>query len=128
MPHPRLWGAFPRVLGRYSRDERLFPLAQAVHKMTGLSARRFGLTGRGFVREGFAADLVLFDPATVRDVATFADPKQPAAGISAVWVNGVLSSRDQVATGARGGQFISRGTIDHSAFHRAGTTAEEAHA
>jgi N-acyl-D-amino-acid deacylase len=128
MPHPRLWGAFPRVLGRYSREERLFPLAQAVHKMTGLSARRFGLSGRGFVREGFAADLVLFDAATVRDVATFADPKQPAAGIAAVWVNGVLSSRAQVATGARGGQFLPRGTIDHSAFHRAGTTTQGTHA
>ena len=128
MPHPRLWGAFPRVLGRYSREERLFPLAQAVHKMTGLSARRFGLSGRGFVREGHAADLVLFDAATVRDVATFAEPKQPAAGIVAVWVNGVLSSRGQVATGARGGQFVARGTIDHSAFHHAGTTTEGTHA
>src|SRR5215208_6533572 len=90
-PHPRLWGAFPRVLGRYSRDERLFPLAVAVHKMTGLSARRFGLRGRGYVRDGFAADLVLFDPDTVRDVATFTDPQRPAEGIAAVWVNGVLS-------------------------------------
>ena len=83
-PHPRLWGAFPRVLGRYARDERLFPLAEAVHKMTGLPARKFGLGDRGFVREGFAADLVLFDPATVRDVATFTDPQRPAAGINAV--------------------------------------------
>ncbi|PHB95574.1 D-aminoacylase, partial [Bacillus toyonensis] len=62
LPHPRLWGAFPRVLGRYSREQQLFPLAEAVHKMTGLSAERFGLTGRGFVREGYWADLVLFDP------------------------------------------------------------------
>ncbi|HEV7990695.1 MAG TPA: D-aminoacylase [Gemmatimonadaceae bacterium] len=121
MPHPRLWGAFPRVLGRYARDEQLFPLAQAVHKMTGLSARRFGLTGRGFVREELAADLVLFDAATVRDVATFADPQRPAEGIRAVWVNGVLSSRDQAATGARGGRFLPRGPIDHSAFHHPGT-------
>ena len=116
MPHPRLWGAFPRVLGRYSRDERLFSLAVAVHKMTGLPARRFGLANRGFVREGHAAALVLFDADTVRDVATFADPKRAADGIAAVWVNGVLSSRDQVATGARGGQFIARGPIDVSAF------------
>ncbi|MEO8564554.1 MAG: D-aminoacylase [bacterium] len=120
MPHPRLWGAFPRVLGRYSRDERLFPLAQAVHKMTGLSAQRFGLSNRGFVREGFAADLVLFDAATVRDVATFADPQRAAEGIAAVWVNGVLSSRAQATTGLRGGRFISRGPIDHAAFYRAG--------
>ncbi|HKP14441.1 MAG TPA: D-aminoacylase [Gemmatimonadaceae bacterium] len=111
-PHPRLWGTFPRVLGHYSRDEGLFPLAVAVHKMTGLAARKFGLGDRGVVREGLAADLVLFDAATVRDVATFTDPQRAAAGIHAVWVNGVLSSRDQVPTGERGGSFISRGTID----------------
>jgi N-acyl-D-amino-acid deacylase len=119
MPHPRLWGAFPRVLGRYSRDEQLFPLAVAVHKMTGLSARRFGLSGRGFVREGFAADLVLFDPDTVHDAATFTDPQRPAEGISAVWVNGVLSSRDQAPTGARAGRFLPRGTIDHADYYSA---------
>jgi len=111
-PHPRLWGTFPRVLGHYARDEALFPLAVAVHKMTALPARKFGLGDRGVVREGLAADLVLFDAATVRDVATFADPQRPAAGIHAVWVNGVLSSRDQVPTGARGGRFLARGTID----------------
>ena len=118
-PHPRLWGTFPRVLGHYARDAGLFPLAVAVHKMTGLPARKFGLGDRGFVREGFAADLVLFDAATVRDVATFADPQRPAAGIHAVWVNGVLSSRDQVPTGARAGRFLSRGTIDHAAYRLA---------
>jgi N-acyl-D-aspartate/D-glutamate deacylase len=107
------------VLGRYSRDERLFPLAVAVNKMTGLPARRFGLSGRGFIREGFAADLVLFDPATVRDVATFTDPQRPAEGIAAVWVNGVLSSRDQRATGARGGRFLPRGEIDAAAYGQA---------
>src|SRR4029078_6592886 len=85
-PHPRLWGAFPRVLGRYARDERLFPLAEAVHKMTGLPARKFGLSQRGRVRGRYAADLVLFDATTVRDVATFTDPQRPAEGISAVWV------------------------------------------
>jgi N-acyl-D-amino-acid deacylase len=131
MPHPRLWGAFPRVLGRYSRDEQLFPLSVAVHKMTGLPARRFGLSGRGFVREGHAADLVLFDAATVRDVATFADPQRPAEGIAAVWVNGVLSSRDQTATGARGGRFVPRGPIDHEAYYnydQNGATPTEMHA
>ena len=115
-PHPRLWGTFPRVLGRYARDERLFSLAEAVHKMTGLPARKFGLARRGFVREGFAADLVLFDAATVRDVATFAEPKRPAEGIAAVWVNGVLASRGQVATGARGGRFVARGPIDLASY------------
>lgn len=105
-PHPRLWGAFPRVLGRYCRDEKLFPLTEAVHKMTGLSARRFGLAERGEVREGYWADLVLFDAATIRDVATYADPIRAAEGISAVWVNGVLSSRDQVPTRDRAGRFV----------------------
>jgi N-acyl-D-amino-acid deacylase len=119
MPHPRLWGAFPRVLGRYAREEKLFSLATAVHRMTGLPARRFGLSARGIVREGYAADLVLFDAESVRDVATFADPQRAAEGISAVWVNGVLSSRGQVATGARGGRFVTRGPIDHTAYYRA---------
>jgi N-acyl-D-amino-acid deacylase len=118
-PHPRLWGAFPRVLGRYARDERLFTLAEAVHKMTGLPARKFGLAQRGLVREGYAADLVLFDAATVRDVATFADPKRPAEGIAAVWVNGVLTSRGQVATGARGGRFVARGPIEPADYYAA---------
>jgi N-acyl-D-amino-acid deacylase len=111
-PHPRLWGTFPRVLGHYARDEGLFPLAVAIHKMTGLPARKFGLSDRGVVREGLAADLVLFDAATVRDVATFTDPQRPAEGIQGVWVNGILSSRDQLSTGARGGRFLARGTID----------------
>ena len=121
-PHPRLWGAFPRVLGRYARDERLFPLAEAVHKMTGLPARKFGLSQRGLVRDGYAADLVLFDASTVRDVATFTDPKRPAEGIAAVWVNGVLTSRGQVATGARGGRFVSRGAIDPADYYSAFTS------
>jgi N-acyl-D-aspartate/D-glutamate deacylase len=129
-PHPRLWGAFPRVLGRYARDEGLFPLAVAVHKMTGLPARKFGLRDRGFVREGLAADLVLFDAATVRDVATFTDPQRPAEGIHAVWVNGVLSSRGQVATGERGGRFLARGVIDHADYREAfgANTSEREHA
>ena len=129
MPHPRLWGAFPRVLGHYSRDEGLFPLADAVHRMSGLPARRFGLTDRGAVREGCAADLVLFDAATIRDVATFADPQRACEGIEAVWVNGVLSSRGQTSTGERGGRFLARGTIDHSAYHNfSAAKAAEIHA
>ncbi|KQS01991.1 D-aminoacylase [Sphingomonas sp. Leaf357] len=107
-PHPRLWGAFPRVLGHYARDRGLFPLATAVRKMTGLSADRFRLAGRGYVREGHAADLVLFDPATVGDAATFEDPMQAARGIVGVWVNGMLSLDRGVATGARAGRFLPR--------------------
>ncbi|QCP48174.1 D-aminoacylase [Trinickia violacea] len=109
LPHPRLWGAFPRVLGHYARDAQLIPLEEAVRKMTGLSARRFGLAQRGEIHIGYHADLVLFDPARVRDAATFDNPQQPADGIEAVWVNGVLSYRSGQATGERAGRFVARG-------------------
>ncbi|WDZ94677.1 D-aminoacylase [Herbaspirillum sp. WKF16] len=110
LPHPRLWGAFPRVLGYYSREQKLFSLAVAVRKMTGLSALRFGLHERGFVREGYWADLVLFDADTIRDAASFTDPMQPAHGIDLVWVNGKLAynGRDKKATGERAGRFLAR--------------------
>uniref|UniRef100_A0A8W7PL26 Amidohydrolase 3 domain-containing protein n=1 Tax=Anopheles coluzzii TaxID=1518534 RepID=A0A8W7PL26_ANOCL len=103
LPHPRLWGAFPRVLGYYCRERQLFSLETAVHKMTGLSASRFALDERGLIRPGYWADLVLFDAATIHDTATFHAPIQAAAGISAVWVNGVLSWQDRAATGVRAG-------------------------
>jgi N-acyl-D-aspartate/D-glutamate deacylase len=108
-PHPRLWGTFPRVLGRYSREEKLFPLSEAIHKMTGMPAQRFGLVERGLIREGYFADLVLFDPEKIIDSATFADPVRPAKGIEGVWVNGVLSYSAQGATQSRGGRFLYRG-------------------
>ncbi|HEX8541647.1 MAG TPA: D-aminoacylase [Pseudomonas sp.] len=107
-PHPRLWGAFPRVLGHFSRDLGLFPLHTAVHKMTGLSAARFGLHERGLIREGYWADLVLFDPETVRDIADFKDPQRAAEGIDGVWVNGQLSYADGKAQGERQGKFLPR--------------------
>ncbi len=107
-PHPRLWGAFPRVLGHFSRDLGLFPLHTAVHKMTGLSAARFGLHERGLIREGYWADLVLFNPETVRDVADFKHPQQAAEGIDGVWVNGRLSYADGKAQGERQGRFLPR--------------------
>jgi N-acyl-D-amino-acid deacylase len=108
-PHPRLWGTFPRVLGRYSRDEQLISLPEAVRKMTSMPAQRFGLAGRGQVREGFRADLVLFDPQEIIDRATFSDPVQAAGGIAAVWVNGVLSYSTKGPTTSRAGHFVSRG-------------------
>jgi N-acyl-D-amino-acid deacylase len=89
----------------------VLPLAEAVRKMTSLSARRFGLTGRGEIKVGYHADLVLFDPATVRDTATFAEPQQLADGIDAVWVNGVLSYRDRAPCGPRAGRFVARGAL-----------------
>lgn len=107
-PHPRLWGTFPRVLGHYSRDLGLFPLETAVWKMTGLTARNFGLTGRGTLAPGQCADVVVFDPATVSDTATFDQPVQSAAGIHTVIVNGAVTWRDGRATGARAGQVITR--------------------
>ncbi|WP_305671570.1 amidohydrolase family protein [Falsiroseomonas sp.] len=87
-PHPRLWGTFPRVLGHYSRELGLFDLETAVHKMTGRTAAIFGIPDRGVLREGAFADLVLFDAATVRDRASFAEPRQVAEGILETWVNG----------------------------------------
>lgn len=107
-PHPRLWGTFPRVLGQYSREEGLFSLAEAVRKMTGMPAQRFGLAGRGLLKAGFAADLVLFDPENITDTATFSEPTRAAAGIVAVWVNGVLSYTADGSTGKRGGRFLPR--------------------
>ena len=108
-PHPRLWGTFPRVIGRYGREEGLFSLPQAIHKMTGIPAQRFGLADRGYIRRDYAADLVLFDPATIMDTATYDDPIRPAAGIVAVWVNGALSYTANGATGVRAGRFLPRG-------------------
>ncbi len=108
-PHPRLWGTFPRVLGRYSREERLFSLAEAVHKMTEMPARRFGLAGRGLIREGYCADLTLFDAEKIMDTATYADPVRAAEGIESVWVNGVLSYTARGATTERAGGFVARG-------------------
>lgn len=92
-PHPRLWGSFPRVLGHFVRDRGLLPLERAVHKMTGLPARRFGLRDRGRIAPGQAADLVLLDPATVRDTATYERPQSVAAGIALVMVNGRIAVR-----------------------------------
>jgi N-acyl-D-amino-acid deacylase len=108
LPHPRLWGAFPRVLGHYSRALGLFSLAEAVRKMTRLSADRFGLGDRGRIAVGAAADLVLFDPLQIRDAATFAQPQQLAEGIDSVWVNGVLSYTQKQLTGERAGKFLPR--------------------
>ena len=83
-PHPRLWGTFPRVLGRYVRDKGLLPLEEAVHRMTGLPAKTFRLSERGLIRPGFFADLVAFDPGAIIDRATYEEPQVPAAGIHGV--------------------------------------------
>jgi len=108
LPHPRLWGTFPRVLGRYVRELGLLSLEAAVHKMSGLSAATFGLTDRGIIAPGMAADLTVFDPASVLDRATYAEPQQMSAGIRMVFVNGQLSWRDQEIVGGRHGQMLKR--------------------
>ncbi|MFT4077410.1 MAG: D-aminoacylase [Asticcacaulis sp.] len=105
-PHPRLWGAFPRVLGHYARDQKLFPLAEAVFKMTGLTAQRFGLHDRGRIAPGLAADITVFDPATVADRATFEKPVQISAGIEEVFVGGVHSWSQGRALSERNGRFL----------------------
>jgi N-acyl-D-amino-acid deacylase len=108
-PHPRLWGAFPRVLGHYCREEKLFTLEQAVHKMTGLSAQRFGLHQRGLLLQDWFADVVVFNPATVADRATYDSPLLACVGIERVFVNGVLSwASGAVGAVAGAGQLLKR--------------------
>jgi N-acyl-D-amino-acid deacylase len=106
--HPRGAGSFPRVLGRYSREQGLFTLETAVHKMTGLAATNMGFTDRGLIRAGMVADLVLFDPDTVIDNATPEDPGALSTGIESVWVSGEVVYRDGAATDARPGKVIRR--------------------
>jgi N-acyl-D-amino-acid deacylase len=108
-PHPRLWGTFPRVLGHYARGLGLFSMEVAIHKMTGRCAEAYGIVDRGILREGAYADLVLFDPATVIDAATFENPKLPSIGIEEVWLNGVPTFRaGKGATGERPGRLVTR--------------------
>jgi N-acyl-D-aspartate/D-glutamate deacylase len=104
-----LWGTFPRVLGLYCRQEKLFSLPEAIYKMTGMPAQRFALAQRGQIREGYHADLVLFDPERVIDMATFSNPTRPAVGIERVWVNGALSYTHEGSTENRSGRFLPRG-------------------
>jgi N-acyl-D-amino-acid deacylase len=117
-PHPRLWGTFPRVLGHYSREVGLFALEEAVRKMTGLSAARFGLAGRGVLAEGAYADITVFDPATVIDRATFTEPTLPAAGIAHVFVNGQPVWQQGKATGERPGRALRRQQMQDEARSR----------
>lgn len=115
-PHPRLWGSFPRVLGHYVRETELLSLELAIHKMTGLSATEFNLQGRGFIRPGYQADLVLFNPAKIKDEASFTDPKRRSEGIRRVWVNGHQTyqseGQEYHLTGYGAGQFLKRNTIN----------------
>lgn len=107
-PHPRLWGTFPRVLGHYVREVGLLSLPEAVRRMTGLPAERYRLRDRGRLLPGHWADLVLFDPVTVIDRATFDDPKRPAAGIDTVFVAGTPVWQNGRSTGSRPGRALRR--------------------
>jgi N-acyl-D-amino-acid deacylase len=108
-PHPRLWGTFPRVLGHYVRERGLFSLEAAIYKMTGLSARRFGLHGRGVLAPGRHADVVVFDAQRVADRATFDNPTEVSAGIDAVFVNGRLACRDGRSMDVHAGRVLRHG-------------------
>jgi dihydroorotase/N-acyl-D-amino-acid deacylase len=107
-PHPRWYGTFPRVLGVYVREKHLLSLEEAVHKMTGMPAARLGLPERGQVREGWYADLVVFDPATVKDMATFEDPHQYPVGIPWVIVNGTVTVENGTYHDVRAGRVLRK--------------------
>ena len=104
--HPRGWGTYPRILGRYVRDEHLMPLEFAIHKMTGLPASNVGLKQRGLLREGYFADITIFDPKTVIDRATFEDPNQYPVGINYVIVNGQIEVDSGRRTPALAGRVL----------------------
>lgn len=110
MPHPRFYGTFPRVLSRYSRDEQVVPLETAIHKMTGASARALSLVDRGLLRQGFAADVVVFDPADFDERSTYADPhRYPSGASTTVIVNGTPVVERAEHTGMTPGRVLRRG-------------------
>jgi N-acyl-D-amino-acid deacylase len=108
VPHPRGYGNTVRVLGEYVRERKVIPLEEAVRKMTSLPAAHFGFEGRGVIRAGAAADLVVFDPSSVKDMATYAAPHAFPAGVPHVLVNGQFVVRDGTSTAARPGQVLRR--------------------
>jgi N-acyl-D-amino-acid deacylase len=111
-PHPRLWGTFARVLGHYCRDLHLFPLETAIYKMTGLTARNFGLKERGLLQPGYWADITIFDAGEIGDAANFDKPAQAARGIDSVIVNGLPVWREGRSTGERPGRVLRAGAAN----------------
>jgi N-acyl-D-amino-acid deacylase len=105
-PHPRAYGNFARVLGKYVRDEKVIPMKEAIRRLSGLPATNLGLDHRGFLKEGMFADVVVFDPATIADRATFEKPHQYAVGVKHVFVNGVQVLKDGEHTGAKPGRAL----------------------
>src|SRR5262249_40524250 len=117
MPHPRAYGNFARVLGKYVREEKLLPLEAAVRKLSNLPATNLGLDHRGLLREGYFADVVVFDPKTIADRATYENPHQYAVGMRHVFVNGVQVLKDGEHTGAKPGRALwGRGKGDWGPF------------
>lgn len=112
--HPRYYGTYPRVLGRYVREQKVLTWEDAVRRMTGLPAATIGLANRGYLATGMAADIVVFDPATVMDHATFESPTEPSTGIRHVFVNGRHALNDGVPTGEQGGEALLRGPHEPS--------------
>jgi len=105
-PHPRAYGNFARVLGKYVRDEKLIPMKEAIRRLSGLPATNLGLDHRGFLKEGMFADAVVFDPATIADRATYEKPHQYSVGVKHVFVNGVQVLKDGEHTGAKPGRAL----------------------
>src|SRR5205814_3916000 len=105
-PHPRAYGTFARVLGKYSRDEKLVALPEAIRRLSALPATNLGLDHRGFLKEGMFADVVVFDPTTITDRATFEKPHQYAVGVKHVFVNGAQVIRDGDHTGEKPGRVV----------------------
>ncbi len=106
LAHPRSYGTFPRILGKYVRDENVIPLEEAIRKMTSAVANRLSIRDRGLLREGFHADVVIFDPDTIADRATYEKPHQVSIGVSAVFVNGVQVVQNGRHTGAKPGEIV----------------------
>jgi N-acyl-D-amino-acid deacylase len=105
-PHPRFYGTFPRILGKYAREEQIFDLGTAVKKMTSMPAEKVGITKRGCIKQGYFADLVIFEPQNVKDKSTFTDPHQFPTGIRFVLVNGVITVENGKHTGAATGKVL----------------------
>jgi dihydroorotase/N-acyl-D-amino-acid deacylase len=120
LTHPRAYGTFARVLGKYVRQDSVLALEDAVRRMTGATAQSLGLRDRGLLREGMRADVVLFDPASVADLGTYERPHQLARGVSRVWVNGVAVWRDGAHTGATPGRVVRGAGYGDAAYDGAG--------
>jgi N-acyl-D-aspartate/D-glutamate deacylase len=112
--HPRAFGAMPRFLGHYVRDKKLLPLEQGIRKMTSLPAQRERLVDRGLLKQGYFADVTIFDPKTIQDVATYTEPARLANGVKYVFVNGQLEFEDGKLTGRTAGQVLRGPGWQHS--------------